>query len=65
MSWTEAYNRTLEIIKMRSRTQNDILNDSDMLYNRGCEIKAWLLQNGKDVSHYAILDDMDDVLPEQ
>lgn len=37
MSWTDAYNRTLEIIKMRSRTQNDILNE---LVERGWQIDA-------------------------
>ena len=39
--------------------------EMDFQYNRGCEIKAWLTQNGKNVSHYAILDDLDDILPEQ
>ena len=37
----------------------------DYLYNRGCEIKGWLLLHGDDVSKYAIIDDMDDILPDQ
>lgn len=37
----------------------------DALYNRGSEIKGWLMLHGDDVSHYAIIDDMDDILPEQ
>ena len=32
---------------------------------RGCEIKEWLDTKGKKVSHYAILDDMDNFLTEQ
>lgn len=40
-------------------------NNGDILYNKGCEIKGWLSKYGDDVSHYAIIDDMDDILPEQ
>ena len=32
---------------------------------KGSEIKEWLDTNGSQVTHYAILDDMDDMLPEQ
>ena len=32
---------------------------------KGSEIKEWLSTNGNQVTHYAILDDMDDMLPEQ
>ena len=40
--------------------------DNMEIYNiRGQEIKEWLMLHGKDVSHYVILDDMDDILPEQ
>ena len=41
------------------------LDNKDLLYNRGCEIKGWLLKHGDEVSSYAIVDDMDDILPEQ
>ena len=46
---------------------NADLNDTDIdhLYIRGCEIKGWLELHGADVSHYVIIDDMDDVIPEQ
>ena len=37
MSWTEAYDIVLKIIKMRSRTKNDILNE---LIERGWIIDA-------------------------
>lgn len=37
----------------------------DHLYIRGYEIKGWLKMNGADVSHYVIIDDMDDVIPVQ
>ena len=46
---------------------NADLNDTDIdhLYIRGSEIKGWLKMHGADVSHYVIIDDMDDmdVLP--
>lgn len=44
---------------------NSDLNNDDILYNRGCEIKAWLSKHGDEVSNYVIIDDMDDILPEQ
>ena len=44
---------------------NSEFDNIDALYNRGSEIKGWLMLHGDDVSHYAIIDDMDDILPEQ
>ena len=44
---------------------NPDLNNDDALYSRGCEIKGWLSKHGDEVSNYAIIDDMDDILPEQ
>ena len=44
---------------------NPNLNNDDVLYNRGCEIKGWLSKHGNEVSNYVIIDDMDDFLPEQ
>jgi hypothetical protein len=44
---------------------NPDLNNDNILYNRGCEIKGWLSKYGDEVSNYAIIDDMDDILPEQ
>lgn len=41
------------------------LDDIDLLSIRGQEIKEWLMLNGKDLTHYVILDDMDDILQEQ
>ena len=41
------------------------LDNGDLLSIRGQEIKEWLMMHGKNVSHYAILDDMNDVLHEQ
>ena len=37
----------------------------DYLFERGSEIRGWLLLHGDDVSRYVIIDDMDDILPEQ
>ncbi len=37
----------------------------DYLFERGSEIQGWLLLHGDDVSRYVIIDDMDDILPEQ
>lgn len=45
--------------------QNSAFNNDDVLYHRGCEIKGWLSLHGEGVSNYAIIDDMDDMLPEQ
>ena len=44
---------------------NSEFDNIDALYNRGSEIKGWLMLHGDDVSHYAIIDDMDEILPEQ
>lgn len=33
--------------------------------SKGSEIKEWLSTSGQDVTHYAILDDVPDMLPEQ
>ena len=41
------------------------LDEIEMTHIRGCEVKEWLDTKGKKVSHYAILDDMDNFLPEQ
>ena len=37
----------------------------DMLAGKGSEIKEWLSTSGKDVTHYAILDGVPNMLPEQ
>ena len=42
---------------------NDI--DLDCIDIRGYEIKGWLTLHGADVNNYVIIDDMDDILPEQ
>lgn len=39
--------------------------DMDIPAVKGSEIREWLNTNGSQVTHYAILDDMDDMLPEQ
>ncbi len=44
---------------------NADLSNMDFHHGRGEEIKGWLLLHGKEVSHYVIFDDIDDVLPEQ
>ena len=44
---------------------NKELGKSDHLYIRGLEIKGWLTLHGNDGCHFAIPDDMDDILPEQ
>lgn len=41
------------------------LNNDDALYERGFEIKGWLSLHNDEISHYVIVDDMDDILPEQ
>jgi len=44
----------------------DIKNvDLDCIDIRGYEIKGWLTLHGADVNNYVIIDDMDDILPEQ
>lgn len=44
---------------------NADLDHMELFSIRGMEIKEWLTKNGKHVSHYAIIDDMDNMLPEQ
>lgn len=41
------------------------LDEIEMFHIRGAEIKEWLLTKGQNVSHYVIIDDMDNFLPEQ
>ena len=44
---------------------NANLDDMELLPIRGMEIKEWLTNHGKQVSHYAIIDDECGMLPEQ
>ena len=44
---------------------NADLDHMELFSIRGMEIKEWLTKHGKRVSHYAIIDDMDNMLPEQ
>lgn len=44
---------------------NANLNKMALYCIRGMEIKEWLSMYGKNVSHYVIIDDMDNMLPEQ
>ena len=49
---------------------DELLLDADidsieLFHIRGEEIKEWLIKHGKHVSNYAIIDDMDNMLPEQ
>lgn len=49
---------------------DELLLDADidsieLFHIRGEEIKEWLTNHGKHVSHYVIIDDMDNMLPEQ
>jgi len=49
---------------------DELLLDADidsieLFHIRGEEIKEWLTKHGKNVSNYAIIDDMDNMLPEQ
>lgn len=41
------------------------LSHIDMPAGKGSEIKEWLSTSGQDVTHYAILDDVPNMLPEQ
>lgn len=41
------------------------LDNMELFSIRGTEIKEWLTKHGKHVSHYAIIDDMDNMLTEQ
>ena len=45
--------------------QNSVFNNDDVLHSRGCEINGWLSLHGEGVNNYVIIDDMDDMLPEQ
>ena len=44
---------------------NADLDHMELFHIRGMEIKEWLDKHGKKVSHYVIIDDMDNFLPEQ
>ena len=44
---------------------NADLDHMELFSIRGAEIKEWLARHGKHVSHYAIIDDMDNMLTEQ
>ena len=44
---------------------NADLDHIELFSIRGMEIKEWLSRHGKRVSHYVIIDDMDNMLPEQ
>ena len=41
------------------------IDSIELFHIRGEEIKEWLTKHGKHVSNYAIIDDMDNMLPEQ
>ncbi len=41
------------------------IDSIELFHIRGKEIKEWLTKHGKNVSNYAIIDDMDNMLPEQ
>ena len=44
---------------------NADIDSIELLHIRGEEIKEWLMKHAKRVSSYAIIDDMDNMLPEQ
>ena len=44
---------------------NADLTNMDMMAFKGSEIKGWLTKHRKSVERYAIIDDVDDMLPEQ
>ena len=44
---------------------NADLDHMELFSIRGMEIKEWLTKHGKHVSNYVIIDDMDNMLPEQ
>ena len=44
---------------------NADLDHMELFSIRGAEIKEWLTKHGKNVSHYVIIDDMDNMLQEQ
>lgn len=60
-----------KVIDITPNTESDeMLLSVDLDYMdipaiKGSEIKEWLSTNGNDVTHYAILDDLPDLLPEQ
>lgn len=41
------------------------IDSIELFHIRGEEIKEWLVKHGMNVSHYVIIDDMDNMLPEQ
>ena len=41
------------------------IDSIELFHIRGEEIKEWLTRHGRHVSHYVIIDDMDNMLPEQ
>ena len=41
------------------------IDHMELFHIRGMEIKEWLDKHGKNVSHYVIIDDMDNFFPEQ
>lgn len=44
---------------------NEEIGSLNPLDNRGCEIKGWLSKHKSEELRYVIIDDMDDMLPEQ
>ena len=44
---------------------NADIDSIELFHIRGEEIKEWLAMHGKRISNYAIIDDMDNMLPEQ
>ena len=44
---------------------NADIDNMELFHIRGTEIREWLRKNSKRISHYVILDDMDNMLPEQ
>ena len=44
---------------------NADIDNMELFHIRGTEIREWLMKNSKSVGNYAILDDMDNMLPEQ
>lgn len=44
---------------------NADIDSIEMFHIRGEEIKEWLSKHGKRISNYVIIDDMDNMLPEQ
>lgn len=44
---------------------NADIDNMELFHIRGTEIREWLRKNSRRVNHYAILDDMDNMLPDQ